>query len=148
MFTYENPQVGGADVSSPVSAAGEEAAAPDEIIALRLKLSNGKASMISMNVVPGVWNDSRIIRVGTRLYYEVLDSTGNILAKGFRNDPSGLNYGRDITFLLSAPYMDGCSTLRLYKVDYENAGRDEYARHYMLLGSFDIKPPVSTAMMD
>jgi hypothetical protein len=112
----------------------------DEIVSLRLRINtHNEVSLLAKSVVAGRWDDTRRIPVGTRLYYEVIDYSGNVVAKGFRKDPRSLYAGRSVDFLLTAPYNEECASVNLYVVDYENGGRGGYSRNYALLGTFDIR---------
>lgn len=111
-----------------------------EIVSLRLRInSQNEISLLKKSVVEGRWDDTRRVPVGTRLYYEVLDHSGNVVAKGFRKDPRSIHSGRVVDFLLTAPYNEECASVNLYVVDYENGGRGGYSRDYALLGTFDIR---------
>lgn len=120
----------------------------DEILSLRLRMNErNEVQLLNKCVVRGVWENSRIIPVGTRLYYEVLDHSGNVVAKGFRKDPRSMHGGKNVDFLLTAPYNMDCASVNLYVVDYENGGRGGYSRDYALLGTFDIRQ-TQTARLD
>jgi hypothetical protein len=111
----------------------------NEIVSLRLRINaRDEVKLLAKRIVSGAWDDTRRIPVGTRFYYEVVDNSGNVVAKGFRRDPRGMS-GRNVDFLLTAPYNLDCAYVNLYEVNYENGGRDGYSRDYSLLGTFDIR---------
>ena len=121
----------------------------EEIVSLRLLInSRNEVKLLNECVVSSKWEDNRVIPVGKRFYYEVVDHSGNVVAKGFRKDPRGLGGSNNMAFMLNTPYNVDCAYVNLYFVDYENGGRDGYSRNYELLGSFDVRRTQATARLN
>lgn len=107
---------------------------------LRLRIDQrDRVSLIETIIVGGRWQDNRTIPVGPKLFYNVKDSSGATIASGYRKDPRGMHVqSKTVDFMLSVPYTPDTSTVELYSVGYEDSGKDEYVRNYILLGSFEI----------
>ena len=117
------------------------------IVSLRLKMNDrAKVTLLDKSIVDCQWLDNRSVPVGPRLYYEVLDASGNVVAKGFRKDPRLMKSGNGAVFLLTTPYTSECTSINLYYVDYESGGKGGYSREYALLASFDLRHPEVAAI--
>lgn len=112
----------------------------DGIVSLRLRInSNGKVDVLGKGVVDGRWQDNRNIPVGPKLYYEVIDESGSVIARGYRRDPRNMHAGRVEDFLLTTPYRETAASVNIYIMDYENGGKGDYSRDFTLLASVDIR---------
>ncbi len=131
-------------VISPMNTEGAAfvyAAQPEQGIAcLRLRIDPAdNVELLETIFAGGSWQDTRRQPIGPRFYFVVKDSSGLVLASGFRNDPRGMKPGNSkVEFLLTVPFQADTSTVELYRVSYESAGREDYDRQYRLLASFDI----------
>jgi len=130
----------GTEPPPPLQVEEKVAASYDGIVSLRLRINtNGKITILGKTVVDGRWQDNRNIPVGPRLYYEVVDESGAVIARGFRRDPRNMHSGRFEDFLLTTPYKDNAASVNIYIMDYENGGRGSYSRDFALLASVDIR---------
>ena len=124
-----------------------EVKAPTGIVSLRMRInSDGRITLLSKDIVEGRWQDNRNIPVGPRLYYEVVDRNGTVIAKGFRRDPRYMHDSRYEDFLLTTPYTADSVSVNVYMVDYENGGRGGYSRDFSLLASVDVRQTVTASI--
>jgi hypothetical protein len=133
--------------SDSAQVSGNADRASTSIVYLRLRINvDGKVTLLAKDVVDGRWQDNRNVPVGPRLYYEVLDNSGNVIASGFRRDPRYLHASRYEDFLLTAPYTANSASFNVYMVDYENGGRGGYSRDYSLLASVDVRQMMTASV--
>jgi hypothetical protein len=137
----------GDDAAAKIQApSGTRMEAPAEyagIVSFRLRIdSAGGVSLISRDLVPGSWAETRVTAMGSRLYYEVVDDAGTVIACGYRKDPRDMARNRSVEFLLNAPWSLEARSLNLYFVGYESSGRDGYSRDFRLLASFPVSEGV------
>jgi hypothetical protein len=119
----------------------------DGIVSLRLRIDDsGKITVLDKSVVAGRWQDNRIIPVGQRLYYEVIDDYGAVIARGFRRDPRNMHAGRFENFILTAPYKDNAACVNIYLMGYENGGSGGYSRDFALLASVDVRRQMTASV--
>ncbi|GEM_PF-5280239 len=128
---------------SPSGARMETPAEYAGIVSFRMRIdSTGTVNLISRDLVSCNWTDTRVPAMGSRLYYEVVDDAGTVIACGYRKDPRDMARNRSVEFLLNAPWTLEARSLNLYYVGYESSGRDGYSRDFRLLASFPVSEGV------
>jgi len=111
------------------------------IACLRVRIdAAGNVDLVERMITGGIWQDHRSVPVGPRFFFAVVDSSGEVLASGYRRDPRHMNsMSQKSEFLLTVPYDTNVAKVELYSVSYESGGKDAYSRCYTLLASFDME---------
>ncbi len=109
---------------------------------LRLQFdSKNQVRLLDQRVVDGQWKE-RDVGLGARLYYEVLDGEGTVIARGVRRDPRDdvrSSERTPVNFILAMPRAENAAQVVIYSVDYEPAGQRDYERGLRPLAVLDVK---------
>jgi hypothetical protein len=112
---------------------------PDGIQCLRLFIDrDDSVRVIERYTSDGVWRDNRTVPVGKRLFFEVLDTSGVVVARGYRIDPRAFRPDNRGEFLLTIPYAANVAELHLYMVVYERGGTEDYSRTFRHIASIPL----------
>jgi hypothetical protein len=102
---------------------------PDRMAYLRLQIdAHDNVTLLDRQTIDAQWKP-RDVPDGTRLYYEVLDGSGSVLACGLRQDPRDamrINGRQPVNFILTVPHNDAADKVVLYSMGYELGGRANY----------------------